>query len=68
MALIAHAQDRTYVPKEKLQPVYERGLALWLEHVLHDKSIKDTVLDEVLGCIRRCVPADSEKHEPNRFD
>jgi len=45
--------DRTYVPKEKLQPVYERGLALWLEHVLHDKAIKDTVLDEMLGCIRR---------------
>ena len=53
---IVALQDRTYVPKEKLQPVYEKGLALWLEHVLHDPAIKDHALEELLSCISRLQP------------
>lgn len=45
--------DRTYVPKEKLQPVYDKGLSLWLEHVLHHPVIKVNALEEVLSCISR---------------
>lgn len=41
------------MPKEKLQPVYDKGLALWLEHVLHAQGIKAAALDEVLSCISR---------------
>ena len=48
-------KDRTYVPKEKLQPVYDKGLSLWLEHVLHHPVIKVNALEEVLSCISRLV-------------
>jgi len=45
--------DRTYVPKEKLPPVYECGLSAWLEHVLHNDGIKEAALAEALSCIAR---------------
>eukprot|EP00658_Telonema_sp_P-2_P018784 TRINITY_DN17359_c0_g1_i3.p1 TRINITY_DN17359_c0_g1~~TRINITY_DN17359_c0_g1_i3.p1 ORF type:complete len:222 (-),score=50.74 TRINITY_DN17359_c0_g1_i3:3-668(-) len=45
--------DRTYIVKEKLTPVYDTGLELWLEHVLHAAPIKEHSLAEALGCIDR---------------
>merc|ERR1712100_606219 len=38
--------DRTYVPKEKLEPVYDRGMKLWLEQVLREPKIKERVLNQ----------------------
>ena len=28
-------QDRTYVLKEKLDPVYDKGMQLWMENVIY---------------------------------
>ena len=45
--------DRTYVPKEKLEPVYDRGMKLWIEKVLREPKIKDRLLNSALDSIRR---------------
>ena len=45
--------DRTYVPKEKLKPVYDQGMVLWMERVLREDKIKGRVANQALESIRR---------------
>jgi len=45
--------DRTYVPKEKLEPVYERGMKLWMLQVLKNSKIKERMIKQALDSIHR---------------
>jgi len=45
--------DRAYVPKEKLEPVYARGMKLWMLKVLKNPRLKERIINQVVSSIRR---------------